>query len=479
MHPTGPGGRGPPYGRHPLSTRKHATKSVSMKRNRSVMLLLTVAGLFLVLGGLLAGGFLDFLAMDGHIERGPAMGCLVAYWLVTSLGALAVAYASSHWRELLLALVATLITVGFAEAVLRWIGTPWAMRRLAAVSSSDYHHIYPPNRDMFMGAYEGGQPVFVRTNEDGLRTPYTREEFGKYPDRVVLLGDSFVFGYRVRQERGLTAVTERLLRSRLGDNQVAVLNAGVVSYSPFLERLLLAGKLKHYQPTLVVLLLDASDIGDDIQYQAEARANGDRIFFDLEVKERAPYHGAVFELVRRLFESIPPLPRDSKLIIALAYPFRQPGKKKYDYYGFKVTIGNVLETSRFFIYRHPLEETRSYFSKTLENINAVAREAEQINARFVLAINPRFHHWNPAEVPENWEKFDYALNEPYQYEYFRFFEEARSQVNYPIFNLLPAFQATRQFPLVFKRDPHWNEQGNEFAARVLVNYLIETRMIGQ
>jgi hypothetical protein len=405
----------------------------------------------------------------------------VAYWLVTSLGVLAVAYASSHWRELLLALLAALITLGLAEVALRWIGSPRTMPRWAAVSSREYHHVYPPNRDMFMGVYEG-QTVTVHTNEDGLRSNYTREEFGKYPDRVIMLGDSFVFGYAVRQERGLTAVMERLLRSRLGDGQVAVLNAGIVSYSPFLERLLLAGKLKYYRPTLVVLLLDASDIGDDIQYQAEARPNGDRVSFDLGVKEKAPYHGAVFELARPLFERVrlrfEPL-RGTKPIVALAYPFRRAGKKKYDYYGFRLKLGNVLETSRFFIYRYPLEETRSYFSKTLENVNAVAREAEQINARFVLAINPRYHHWNPAEAPENWEKFDYPLDGPYQYENFRFFEEARSQVNYPIFNLLPSFQASHEFPLVFKNDPHWNERGNEFAARVLVNHLIETRIIGR
>jgi hypothetical protein len=52
------------------------------------------------------------------------------------------------------------------------------------------------------------------------------------------------------------------------------------------------------------------------------------------------------------------------------------------------------------------------------------------------------------------------LDEPYQYEYFRFLEEVRSQVRYPVFSLLPAFQGTREFPLVFREDPHRNERGN-------------------
>jgi hypothetical protein len=77
---------------------------------------------------------------------------------------------------------------------------------------------------------------------------------------------------------------ERLLREHSDGNHVAVLNVGIVSYSPFLSRLLLSGKLQYYQPTLVILLLDASDIGDDIKYQAEARIDGDRIYFDLTRK---------------------------------------------------------------------------------------------------------------------------------------------------------------------------------------------------
>jgi hypothetical protein len=106
------------------------------------------------------------------------------------------------------------------------------------------------------------------------------------------------------------------------------------------------------------------------------------------------------------------------------------------------------------------------FSRTLENINAIADEAERLHARFLLAVNPRYHHWNPAESSENWEWGDYALDEPYQYEYSRFFEEVRSQVKHPVFSLLPAFQGR-------------NERGNAFAARVLVNHLLETGMIGR
>jgi hypothetical protein len=438
-----------------------------------------VTGVFVALIASVASGLLDLLAKDSRVARGEAIGSLAAYWLLTTLAIMVVAFAARHWRDLLLALVALLIAGGVAEAALRLIGTPWGMRRFAAVPSTEYHHIYPPNRDMFQGVYDG-HPVVIRTNEDGLRTGHTRQQFRNYRNRVVMLGDSFVFGYGVPQERGLTAVMEQLLRGRLGATNVAVLNAGIPSYSPLLERSLLAGTLRQYQPTLVVLLVDVSDIGDDLQYLSEARVSGGRMSFDPRVKPSSAYRGALFELVQRLS---PSLSQGSMPVRLLTYPFRvarrgQP-RKDYDYYKFSVTVGQTLETNRFFVYRHPLEETRMYFSRTLENINAIADEAERMHARFLLVINPRYHHWNVRESPENWERGDYALDEPYQYEYFRFFEEARSQVRYPVFSLLPAFQGSREFPLVFREDPHWNERGNAFAARVLVNQLLETGMIGR
>ena len=72
---------------------------------------------------------------------------------------------------------------------------------------------------------------------------------------------------------------------------------------------------------------------------------------------------------------------------------------------------------------------------------------------FLLIVTPRFHHWNTAECPENAEADHYALDEPYQYEYFRFFEEEQTEAGFEIVSLLPAFQKTDRYPLVLRDDP--------------------------
>ena len=52
---------------------------------------------------------------------------------------------------------------------------------------------------------------------------------------------------------------------------------------------------------------------------------------------------------------------------------------------------------------------------------------------------------------------------------FRYFEERGRTAAFAVHSLLPAFQATEQFPLVFDSDPHWNTAGHEFVAQTLAS----------
>jgi hypothetical protein len=141
----------------------------------------------------------------------------------------------------------------------------------------------------------------------------------------------------------------------------------------------------------------------------------------------------------------------------------------YDYYGFNFMIDGTVERNRYFIYRHPLQITRPFFDSTMRHIDAVADQASRLGAPFALFVTPRFQHWNPKECPDNWESSQYRLDEPYQYEYFRYFDGMTRQ--YSIVDLLPDFKATDRYPLVFRNDPHWNA-GHAFVAEVVTKHLM-------
>jgi hypothetical protein len=395
---------------------------------KKAILLVTV--FFAVPVALVAAGLLDMLAADEKIDR-IAVKSLITYWMIACCGIWLVAGVRRRPKEVLLVVVSIAVVLGLAEIGVRvFAPTLGMMRYRGVIASPTYHHIYPADREMLRGR------SIVRTNEDGLRSDHSRSEFLQYKDRIVVLGDSFAFG--------------------LG-----------VSQNPMLSRLLFDGIVKHYRPTLVLLVLDAGDIADDTRYGQEAKRGGGEVYFDIRGSGAPNYYGAVNEIFR---------PITVKITDYVKYPLRARRPPGYDFHRFELTVDGMTETSKYFIYRYPLEKTRPYFERSLSHVDSIASYSNRLGGDFVLVVTPRFHHWNPEECPNNLEK-GYTLNEPFQYEYFKFFEGARVSVDYEIFNMLPEFSATQEFPLVFDNDPHWNERGHTFVARALADYLIASGIV--
>lgn len=422
-------------------------------------------------------GVLDQLSGGEGIPRDIATQSIALYWTLTCILVVIVAHWRSYRMQIVLAVFSVAFALVFFEIAARVLAVPAGFLHWEGLPSRTLHHAYTPDRKMYAGIYED-EPVFVITNEDGLRTNYSRASFIEHESRIAILGDSFTFGFGVQQENSMPTFLEAALRKASGSQNLAVLNAGIVSYAPLLEKLLFDEIVQHYEPELVVLVLDPTDIGDDYKYGLEAvEQNGGTIFprAGPECGETgtANYYGAVAEILA---------PVVAPLGIPLAYPFRVIGPRigipvgkncAYDYYNFNLEIEGVVETNRYFHYRHPLAATRKYFDASLGHIIETAKAVRSKGSDFVLVVSPRFHHWNPLESPDNWESTVYELDEPFQYEYFRYFDEARKDVDFPIFDMLPAFRATDEFPLAFPDDPHWNPRGNAFVARTLAAYLTE------
>jgi len=96
-----------------------------------------------------------------------------------------------------------------------------------------------------------------RTNADGFRDKQRgAKEKGKC--RVLVLGDSYVFGYAVREDESFPQVTERLLRSA-GRRDIEVMNAGIPGYNTVQELCVLEKFAEKYRPDLVVLAYVMND----------------------------------------------------------------------------------------------------------------------------------------------------------------------------------------------------------------------------
>jgi len=104
--------------------------------------------------------------------------------------------------------------------------------------------------------------VTVHTNALGLRGAPARTEKAPGTFRILVLGDSFAFGFGVADDEAFPAVLGRLLPPPPGFERVEVLNAGVAGWSADQYWLFLEARGFALAPDLVLLAPTENDPGD-------------------------------------------------------------------------------------------------------------------------------------------------------------------------------------------------------------------------
>lgn len=425
--------------------------------------------------GVLALSKLGVLTLDPRISpRGGLVLSLLLYWgiaaVVVAAGCNVRAlrdFVRTRRAPLTAAAISLVISLLVAEQVAEVVVA--RTRGFALLPSATLHHENPKNASI-----HDNTGVMVHTNSDGLRTTWTRESFRMQRERIAMMGDSFTFGLGVEDDESVPANLQLVLRERLGRDDLGVLNAGVISYSPYLQREAFREVVSQYAPTLTILMIDLGDVGDDYKYAQMALPGGDpsRPRFDVEESQYRPEREVA--LLKLAAPILLPLQRPFD-VLRRFQPRRAPAS---GYLKFEVAIDGVVEQNRWFILRHPLEKTRPFLEATLSYIREIAREARAVGSDFLLVVPPRYFQWSDRECPKDWAGYMRDLNEPYEYAYFEFFDEVADEVEFPIKSLLPEFRATTKFPLVFENDAHWNPDGNRFVAEAIADYLSARGMVG-
>jgi len=109
------------------------------------------------------------------------------------------------------------------------------------------------------GPFERPQfKTYVKINQHGLRDRDHSYEKEPGTKRILVLGDSFVWGYGVNGDEVLTRRMEADLQG------VEVINAGVTAYGTIQELLWLEREGLKYHPDLVILVLYKNDLTDNV-----------------------------------------------------------------------------------------------------------------------------------------------------------------------------------------------------------------------
>lgn len=166
--------------------------------------------------------------------------------------------------RLLVLVLTTGVTMGCAEAMfrsyVRWTFDaefpPWT-ENLVPVPGPQVFGFRPKASGVFPGGVDANRTFPYRTNWQGLRD---RDRFQKKPGakRVLVIGDSYTWGYAVAEEEAFPQTAERLLIER-GSPDIEVINGGIPDYNSRQERQLLERLMPIYQPDAVFLAYVVND----------------------------------------------------------------------------------------------------------------------------------------------------------------------------------------------------------------------------
>ena len=140
------------------------------------------------------------------------------------------------------------------------------------VSATDSRHFYIPwvGRDNRIDAkYHIVQPEFehvVSTNSFGMRADELEGEKPAGIRRIIGLGDSFAMGYGVERQDSWLEVLERSLNTRTEESGSPVryetINAAVPGHDPVFSYQMLYRRAIRFQPDIVILAVNDSDVFD-------------------------------------------------------------------------------------------------------------------------------------------------------------------------------------------------------------------------
>ena len=342
--------------------------------------------------------------------------------------------ARGYRRRALALAFGTLAAVVAAEGLARGLGYHGLADPRVFQYDAEIGWTLIPNRHEWHSALDFG--VWITTDADGLRAGARPADSPAHPMRptVLVLGDSFAFGWGVRGDQSFPTVLEGELANTRAPYRIRT--AGVPGYSTDQEYLLWRRLAAVVRPKVVLLLFHPSDFSGNVQ---ASQVMGRNIYFKprFQLADGTPHLAGVPVPDKR--EWIPsgvtePLRRWLR-------PFANYAIAQAAVQRFRGRQTNLAAAST----PRPPELTPDALAVTAALIAALNRDVRATGADVLVALTPS----------------DGATAQ-------RLGDICRTQ-SIPFIDLQPAFSGQRDVLLPF--DKHWNAHGHAIAARAVAAVL--------
>jgi hypothetical protein len=298
-------------------------------------------------------------------------------------------------------------------------------------------------------------------NAEGLRStfdvPYKKPD-GHY--RILALGDSFTEGEGVNDDENFCFLLNGLLNND-PDSDVTydVLDAGVESYAPILEYLYLKEKGIKFNPDLVVMFYDMSDLMQTPEYLANAEFDSNGNVIRVKPDEYS------------LASQLDVLLKSRFYFLALLYK-----SARHAILGDKADEGEALgqATDKLLAYTLSADQTpwKKEWDRIFYDIEATSNFCKEHHVKFAVVIYPWGHQVNNIE----WEYGRAGFGVPNDYtappDVADMMVSELNSRGITTLNLFPAFRDHKGSDLLyFHQDMHWRKKGHAFVAPYISEFL--------
>ena len=306
--------------------------------------------------------------------------------------------------------------------------------------------------------------------------------------RIFMLGDSFTEGAGFTLETTAPKLLETFLNERRCGRRFEVINAGVASYSPILEYLLLTRVGLGLDPDLIVLNFDMTYVHDDWVRTAIARLDARGLPVSVPPDRRRETAVILPPLRKpaalRFLEPVELLLHRSLLYqnfrtSGLGEKLFGPAKLTYDRLEALGLIGNVQYDTLAVTRDGDFPQHRAAWALTERYIVGIRDAARARGIPFVLAMYPHAHQISEVESPEGRLKLGvgpglYLSERPFQ-----ILEALGRREEFPVINLLAFFRDRERtdWPLYRRDDFHHDFSSVFVLAEGLRNELLARRLV--